>query len=883
MIRTQSYQPKNLFVKTKPSFILKSSLIIYLILTCAFQLYGQDMHWESITPPASQWDYITPTSEVPSDWATINFDSTSWGQGTSGIGYGDDDDSTVIAINTISVYMRKSFSVVDVSAINRLLLDIDYDDGFIAYLNGVEIARSMLYGDVSYNTLADGLHEGALYQGNLPDRFFVDKSQLLNGNNVLAVQVHNHSADSSDMSALPVLSAEVIGTDNLYSSPPFWFQEPDPEPITIDFQSSNLPIVILNTSGEEIPNEPKIEASMKIIKRPDQERNYVSDSDNTAYLDFDGSIQIEVRGSSSTLFSKKQYALTTYDDIGEKDNVKLLGLPKENDWILSGLAFDTTFVRDFVSYKLSNSIGQYASRAEYCELILNGQYQGLYMLLEKLKVDDSRIDLRKMKTDDVELPNLSGGYVSKSDKIEGEEVFAWSMSSYGWGNANFAHEQPKPEDITEEQNNYIQQTFYDLATTSAEANSSFTNGYPSIIDIPSFVDYMIISELSSNADSYQFSTYFHKDRRGKLRAGPVWDFNLTFGNDLFFWGFDRSKTNIWQMFDGNVGATFWQDLFNDSYYNCYLAKRWGELTAAGQPLSEAKIFELIDQTVSQISEAVDRQEEQWNIDIYFTQRIANLKAFVTDRLNWISSQLTNTALCDEVNMPPLVITKIHYHPAGENEDNFEFIEITNNSNVSWDATGIYIGGLGLSYQFPPGFSFAPNQSVVIANNSDSFLSQYGSSPFDEFSRKLSNSSEDIVLVDGFGNVIDEVTYNDEAPWPDQADGNGAFLQLADINADNSLAENWGAMVDFNNLSNKGKVSSRILVYPNPVSSLLYVSLTNGRKIEKVNIYDLSGKLILSYSSSEKRDVFDLEPLNSGVYVIEIKTDSSIFTERIIRQ
>jgi hypothetical protein len=140
-----------------------------------------------------------------------------------------------------------------------------------------------------------------------------------------------------------------------------------------------------------------------------------------------------------------------------------------------------------------------------------------------------------------------------------------------------------------------------------------------------------------------------------------------------------------------------------------------------------------------------------------------------------------------------------------------------------------------------------------------------------------------VLVDGFGNVIDEVTYSDEAPWPDQADGNGAFLQLADINADNSLAENWAAMVDFNSLSNKGEVSSRILVYPNPVSSLLYVSLTNGRKIEKVNIYDLSGKLILSYSSSEKRDVFDLEPLNSGVYLIEIKTDSSIFTERIIRQ
>ena len=97
-------------------------------------------------------------------------------------------------------------------------------------------------------------------------------------------------------------------------------------------------------------------------------------------------------------------------------------MPKENDWILSGIAFDTIFMRDFISYKLSNKLGQYASRGRYCEVVLNDSYQGIYMLQEKLKSDGSRIDLNKIKADDTVLPKLSGGYISKSDKWEGNEL-----------------------------------------------------------------------------------------------------------------------------------------------------------------------------------------------------------------------------------------------------------------------------------------------------------------------------------------------------------------------------------------------------------------------------------------------------------------------------
>jgi hypothetical protein len=832
--------------------------------------------------------YTIP-NDVSADWTLLNFDDSSWLEGNSGIGYGDDDDETIIS-PTIALFMRKTFEIEDLSLVSRAVLDIDYDDGFVAYINGVEVARDLFSGDfTSYSMPSDGLHEAQLYTGNIPERYFFDKTLLRNGSNVIAIQVHNQALSSSDLSALPVITLELpLGTEK-YFSPPNWFVEPSPQPVDINFTSSNLPIVILNTGGFDIPDEPKIEATMKIIERPDNELNYVLDESNPDYLDFDGPIQIEVRGSSSQLFSKKQYSLTTYDSKGEKDNVKLLGLPKENDWILNALAYDTTFVRDYISYKLSNSLNQYASRAEYCELILNGEYKGIYMLLEKLKADDNRINIKKIKDDDNELPDLTGGYIVKSDKIEGTEELGWSMPSYGWGNVNFAYEVPKPEDKTSQQDDYIQNVFNQLAETSYNpSNTSLFDGYPSLIDIPSFIDFMLLNELASNVDAYQFSTFFHKDRGSKLRAGPVWDFNLTFGNDLFEWGYDRSKYNIWQFQDGNRGARFWTDLFYDPDFSCYLTKRWRELTASGQVLNENIIHELIDETVTNILDAVNRQEQVWNMDINFGVRIANIKNFVSQRINWISDQLnSSTADCEDVATPNLVISKIHYNPKDlddDDSDDFEFVEITNNSDIAWDLTGVYFGGLGFSYQFPPGFVIQAWQSVFLANKPSAFESTYGFIPFDEFFRNLSNSSHRLELLDGFGNQIDLVVYGDDAPWPEAADGNGYYLKLKDLDLDNSLPENWIANSNFQNLlKSKNNIDLSLFVYPNPTQNILHLSATNSIEIQSVKILNLSGQMVMTKNLNEKRVSLNMSKLTSGIYFILIKLNDVTVIKEIIKE
>ena len=863
-------------------------LLHILVLVTSFFASAQIDHWESVVLPGDQWNYLVPSSQPSSSWNQLGYNSSSWSTGNSGFGYGDGDDATVVS-NTISIYIRKTFTITNLSDIEAIILDLDYEDGFVAYLNGQEVARNLISGAVpNFNQTSDGYHEALLPQGYAPERFGIDVNLLNAGTNVLAVQVHNQSFDSSDLSALPVFSVGINNTSSNYETPPSWFEVPY-IPAEVNFESSNLPIVVIDTfEGQEIPNDPKIDATMKIIFRENQQRNFLTDVSDPTALDYDGPIKIEYRGSSSSLLDKKQYAFTPYDDLGEKINVPFLNMPTENDWILNGLAYDPSYMRDFLSYKLSNITGNYASRGKYCELVLNGEFRGIYVLQEKLKADDSRIDIKKIKDDDLTLPKLTGGYITKTDKIEGSDTIAWGMDNYGGWQSNFVHEHPKSSEVMPEQHSYIENEFLTLQSyVNNPSNSSITEGYPSIIDIPSFIDFMILNEISSNADGYEFSTFFHKDRNDKLRAGPIWDFNLTFGNDLFHWGYDRSHTDVWQFYDqGNMGPKFWKDLFDDSLFNCYLSKRWQELSAPGMPLNEEEIFELIDSIEVLILEAVERQEIVSGTTGVFAQNIVEMKAFISERIEWISNQLTDTSLCDSVVTPELIISKINYNPLVEadlDSSDFEFIELSNNSTSNIDLTGVYFGGLGLTYQFPPGSFLSSGSVLFLVNDSDSFVQRYGFEPFGEFSRSLSNDGEDLILRDAYGNIIDQVIYNDVLPWPEDADGEGSFLKLVSLSLDNSLASSWIARTDTaDNLSISSNInSSHINLYPNPVSEILRIKSSFGN-INHINIYGINGKLYRKYNINHGSVELDLSAFESGVYVIKIQTASELFVRKIIK-
>ena len=658
------------------------------------------------------------------------------------------------------------------------------------------------------------------------------------------------------------------------------------------FTSSNLPIVIITTDNypnstqpQEILDSPRVLGNMKIIKHPDGTRNYMTDVNTPAFINYNGRISIEIRGSSSQTLPKKQYGLTTLlTDNVSNNNVSLLGMPSENDWILNGMGYEPSLIRDYLFYNLARQMGEYASRTVYCEVVVNGDYVGLYVFQEKIKPDSNRVNILKITSTDNSLPNVSGGYITKSDKTTGNDPVAWTMLSYAW-TTDFIHEYPDPSIVTSQQSTYIQSQFTNLETTAHNNNTSVSNGFPSVIDIPSFVDFMLLNELGSNADGYQFSTYFHKDRNGKLRAGPIWDFNLTLGNDLFLWGFDRSHYDVWQFADGgNDGARFWTDLFNNPTYKCYLSKRWHELTLTGQPLSESSLNEFIDATIATISEASIRENLRWANIPDQAAEIANIKTFITNRINWMTTNIGPYSSCNAVQTPALVINKINYNPMISGNfpisNDQEFIEIVNAGTTTVNLTGYYFKELGFTYLFPAFSTIAPNQSIYLASNLTTFQSKYGFAAFGQFTRNLANNSEKLVLADGFGNTIDSVEYFDTAPWPTAPDGNGSYLQLISTSLDNNLASSWMAS---NTLETNDFIpnSSIIKAFPNPVTAI--VTLQSPQIMDSIEVIDFLGKTIAKQKINETSLQFDMSLYSDGLYFIKIESGNSIQTIKVIKQ
>jgi len=189
-------------------------------------------HWETAVLATTTWKYFVGNSEPDTNWRNLNFNQSSWSSGQGGIGFGDGDDNTVIS-QCKSVMMRKEFFIPDTGNINSAVFNIDYDDGFVAFLNGVEIARSNL-GSLGnrprYDDYAIQSHEAMMYQGHQPDSFYIDasflKTILLPGVNVLAVQVHNASSSSGDLSAIPFLSFGMLSATQTFSNVPSWFRSP---------------------------------------------------------------------------------------------------------------------------------------------------------------------------------------------------------------------------------------------------------------------------------------------------------------------------------------------------------------------------------------------------------------------------------------------------------------------------------------------------------------------------------------------------------------------------------------------------------------------------------------------------------------------------------
>ena len=166
--------------------------------------------FRTLVNQGDEFSYLIPTSAVDANWPTLGFDDGTWLRANSGFGYGDDDDATVVELGTLAVFARRVFQLSSAAEVSELWLDIDYDDAFVAYLNGVEIARSNMLGEQpAFDAVPTAQREASMYQSGNPVRFDVTENRdlLQDGDNVLSIQVHNQSSGSSDLTLIPFLSA----------------------------------------------------------------------------------------------------------------------------------------------------------------------------------------------------------------------------------------------------------------------------------------------------------------------------------------------------------------------------------------------------------------------------------------------------------------------------------------------------------------------------------------------------------------------------------------------------------------------------------------------------------------------------------------------------
>jgi len=621
-------------------------LKIVFILIILTNLYGQN-HWETAIFAEDDWRYIIPSFAVETGWNTNEFDVSNWDEGPGGFGYGDGDDGTIID-PAISVYFRRNFSVSDLTKLSSAVLSADYDDGFVAYLNGHEIGRSYNLSEpgtfVPYDETTTYDHEASLYNGGLPESFILDSleldSFLTNGENVFAVQIHNVGINSSDMSGNFYLSFGITDDSEFYETPPWWFQEP------IILDGFNLPIILIDTYGVEIPDEPRIPASMGIINN-ESGINYIDDPFN----DFDGSITIERRGNSSQWQGKTPYRFETVDDEGENSNVELLGMPAENDWVLYAPWQDKTMIRNVLTYQLSNEMGRYASRSRHVELYLNDEYRGIYVLMEKIKRDGNRVDISKLNPDEITGDDVTGGYILKFDWFYTGDNIGGFESEFDEMIYNYHY--PKPSDIVPEQEAYIEEYINEFETIMM--GTDYTNdstGYPSMMNVESFVDFILLQELAKNVDAYRLSTYIYKDKESidnRLTAGPVWDFNHGFGNCDYgeTWEVDNWLLE-YNPEGGDQVAFWWELLWEDLAFQHKAAVRYTELRQT--IFSEEHIYSIIDSIADYLGPAVDRNFARWpllgnyiwpNYYVFDTyeEEIDYLKSWTTQRLAWMDSEV----------------------------------------------------------------------------------------------------------------------------------------------------------------------------------------------------------------------------------------------------
>lgn len=566
------------------------------------------------------------------------------------------------------------------------------------------IAAQRLYPDISYGRRADGSgfaffasptpgnpNTSTPYAGITPQPEFSQQGGFITGPVTLSLSLETPPAALAGGGARGLILYTLShnrpgeGEDTIIYGAPFtingtrivravglWPDHLPSEPVTQVFTritpmvedfSSNLPVMVMHEHGTEVTPGERTPVSYLMLEPGADGRTRFT---GPASLISRGAANI--RGSSSQMFPKKMFGFHLHDEFGRSRNEALFGMPADHNWILNGPYSDKSLMRNVISYHLGAQLHGYAPRTRFVELFLNpgsnalndGHYHGVYVLTERIKWGEGRLDIPEPGRDASDPGALSGGYIFKKDRLnEGDSGF-WTDRG-----THFAFVRPQERDITAAQLTYLRS--YVSGFETALYSTDFTNpatGYRAWIDTETFIDHFILTELLKEIDGYRLSTYLHKDRHEKLRMGPLWDFNLALGNANYLEGWNPegwyyTLLNSNDCFVGCGIRDWYMRLRQDPAFEAQLRQRW-QLHRQNQ-LSEAYLNALIDGFQEELQEAQQRNFIRWPIlgqhvwPNYFVadtweEELDWMRDWLMTRLEWMDAQLEGA---DEVREPRL--------------------------------------------------------------------------------------------------------------------------------------------------------------------------------------------------------------------------------------
>jgi len=399
--------------------------------------------------------------------------------------------------------------------------------------------------------------------------------------------------------------------------------------------SSDVPIILLhNFNGGTPPATADQSGVMMVFGTTYGRASMTNPPDVTTR------IGLNIRGSSTQGLAKKSFAVETWDEYNEDLNVGVLGMPSESDWVLyAPNYFDKSLIHNPLMYELSRQIGRYAPRTRMTEVFTSfgsgavsytspqvGNYNGIYVLEEKIKRDADRVDIAKLEPMDTNAPAITGGYMMKVDRSDADER---TLNAGGLG---LVYVEPSMKDYAAYPGRALQENYlagYLDSFYSALNSASFTNpvsGYAAWIDVDSWIDHHILNVLSLSSDALRLSAYFFKDRDKKIEMGPLWDFDRGLGtgvdSDWRAWN-PRSwmGSNPLGAGGGDYGTDFFNSgaVFSNPWYRRLFQdpdfwQKWIDRYQAlrRDQFSTNALFGVVDDLLNPLTQAQAREQSRWS-------------------------------------------------------------------------------------------------------------------------------------------------------------------------------------------------------------------------------------------------------------------------------